>query len=301
MSHTWVSRPIAKCSHGKWSGSWENILLSLPILWTWCGFCWLDKMRLMSQTQTLITQISSLCQEIHDIKRQNKNPPISTLKAEPREGKILAEVQAERTMNSYQGQDHTNIDGRDASGCTYSSHSTLPPRSKYDHDIPSHHGASHPSLCSTPLQNSQEQPAAQSCLPLTDTQLSASSSPSALYSLAPSSEYGSMIGIVAGNKWNQYPWKGGRLLLESELDLDCESRVGMEGEGKGGLVCGRGIGLGDKHWGRVWYEEEESTPLLASVLQEHWVLGKEWMYWIRGSQCHNPYHACNPHGFQPCP
>ena len=29
MSNTWVSRPIAKRSHRKWSGSWEYILLSL--------------------------------------------------------------------------------------------------------------------------------------------------------------------------------------------------------------------------------------------------------------------------------
>ena len=43
------------------------------------------------------------------------------------------------------------------------------------------------------------------------------------------------------------PSKGGRLSLESESDSDCESEVGKEGEGKGGLVCGGGIGLGDKH------------------------------------------------------
>ena len=56
-----------------------------------------------------------------------------------------------------------------------------------------------------------------------------------------------MIGIVAGNKWDQNPQKGGRLLSESESDLDCESRVGMEEEAKGGLVCGGGIGLRDEH------------------------------------------------------
>ena len=38
----------------------------------------------LSQTQTLITHISRLCQEIRDIKRQNKNCSNSTPKAEPR-------------------------------------------------------------------------------------------------------------------------------------------------------------------------------------------------------------------------
>ena len=46
--------------------------------------------RALSRTQTLITQISRLCQEIHDIKRQNKNQSISTPKAEPREGATLS-------------------------------------------------------------------------------------------------------------------------------------------------------------------------------------------------------------------
>ena len=56
-----------------------------------------------------------------------------------------------------------------------------------------------------------------------------------------------LIGIVAGNERDQNPQKGGRLLLESESDSDCESRAGMEGEGEGGLVCGGGIGLRDEH------------------------------------------------------
>ena len=56
-----------------------------------------------------------------------------------------------------------------------------------------------------------------------------------------------LIGIVTGNERDQNPRKGGRLSLESELDSDCESRVGMEGEGEGGLVDGGGIGLGDEH------------------------------------------------------
>ena len=56
-----------------------------------------------------------------------------------------------------------------------------------------------------------------------------------------------LIGIVAGNERDQYPRKGRRLSSESESDLDCESRVGMEGEGEGGLVCGGGTGLRDEH------------------------------------------------------
>ena len=56
-----------------------------------------------------------------------------------------------------------------------------------------------------------------------------------------------LIGIITGNERDQNPQKGGRLSLESELDLDCESRAGMEGEGEGGLVDGGGIGLGDEH------------------------------------------------------
>ena len=90
----------------------------------------------VSQTQTLITHISCLCQEICDIKRQNKNQSNSTPKDEPREGATLTRVQEEKTMDSNQCQDCTSIDGTDGSSCTYSSHSTLPPRSEHSHDIP---------------------------------------------------------------------------------------------------------------------------------------------------------------------
>ena len=127
-------------------------------------------------------------------------------------------------MDSNQCQDRTSIDGTDGSGCTYSSHSILPPRSEHSHDTPSRHETSHPFLCSTPPQSNQEQPAARSSLPPDNTQLSISSSPAASYPEAPSSASDTLIGIVAGNEWDQNPQKGGRLLLESELDLDCESR-----------------------------------------------------------------------------
>ena len=150
-------------------------------------------------------------------------------------------------MDSNQNQDRTSIDGTDGSGCTYSSHSTLPPHFEHSHDIPSHHETSHPFLYSTPPQSNQGQPAARSSLPPDDTQLSTSSSPAALYPEAPSSASETPIGIVAGNKWDQYPQNGGRLSSESGSDLDCKSREGMEGEGEEGLVCGRGIGLGDEH------------------------------------------------------
>ena len=150
-------------------------------------------------------------------------------------------------MDSNQCQDRTSIDGTDGSGCTCSSHSTLPPRSEHSHDTPSRHETSHPFLYSIPLQNNQEQPAARSSLPPDNTQLSTSSSPAALDPEAPSSASETMIGIVAGNERDQNPRKGRRLSLESESDLDCESRVGMKGEGEGGLVCGGGIGLGDMH------------------------------------------------------
>ena len=72
-------------------------------------------------------------------------------------------------MGSNQYQDRTSIDGTDGTGCTYSSHSTLPPRSEHSHDTPSHHETSHPSLYSTPTQSNQGQPAAQSSLPPDDT------------------------------------------------------------------------------------------------------------------------------------
>ena len=201
----------------------------------------------LSRTQTLITQISYLCQEIRDIKRQNKNRSISTPKAEPRKGATLNTVQEEKTMDSNQCQDRTNIDGTDGSSCTYSSRSTPPPHSEHSHDIPSHHETSHPSQFSTPPQSNQGQPAARSFPPPDNTQLSISSSPAASYPEAPSSASDTLIGIVAGNKRDQNPQKGGRLLSESESDSDCKSRVGMEGEGERGLVCGGGIGLGDEH------------------------------------------------------
>ena len=57
---------------------------------------------LLLRTQTLITQISCLCQEIHDIKRKNKNKSNSTPKAEPREGTMLTGIQGEKTMDSNQ-------------------------------------------------------------------------------------------------------------------------------------------------------------------------------------------------------
>ena len=203
--------------------------------------------RMLSRTQTLITQISRLCQEIRDIKRQDKNRSISTPKAEPRKGATLSKVQEEKTMDSNQCQGRTSIDGTDGSGCTYSSRSTLPPRSEHNHDTPSCHETSHPSRYSTPPQSSQGQPAARSFPPPDDTQLSISSSPAASYPEAPSSVSDTLIGIVAGNEWDQKPRKGGRLSSESDSDSDCESRAGMEGEGEGGLVCGGGIGLGDEH------------------------------------------------------
>ena len=200
----------------------------------------------LSQTQTLITHISHLCQEIRDIKRQNKNQSNSTPKAELREGATLTKVQ-EKTMNSNQCQDCTSIDGTDGSGCTYSSHSTLPPRSEHNRDIPSRHETSHPSLYFTLPRSNQEQPAARSSRPPDDTQLSTSSSPAASYPEAPSSASDTLIGIVAGNERDQNPRKGRRVSSESDSDSDCESRAGMEGEGEGGLVCGGGIGLGDEH------------------------------------------------------
>ena len=138
-------------------------------------------MRLVSRTQTLITHISRLCQEIHDIKRQNKNRSNSTPKGEPREGTTLSRVQEEKALNSNQCQDRTSIDGTDGSCCTYSSHSTPPPCSEHSHDTPSRHGTSHPFLSSTLPQNNQEQPAARSSLPPDNTQLSTSSSPAASY------------------------------------------------------------------------------------------------------------------------
>ena len=159
----------------------------------------------LSRTQTLITHISCICQEIHDIKRQNKNSSNSTPKAEPREGKTLTKVQEEKTMDSNQCQDCTSIDGTDGSGCTYSSCSTLPPRSEHSHDIPSCHGTSHPFLCSTPPQSNQEQPAARSSQPPDDTQVLTSSSPTASYPEAPSSASDTLIGIVAGNERDQNP------------------------------------------------------------------------------------------------
>ena len=203
--------------------------------------------RVMSRTQTLITHISCLCQEIRDIKRQTKNRSNSTPKTKSREGMTLSRVQEEKTMDSNQCQDRTSIDGMDGSGCTYSSHSTLPPHSEHNHDIPSHYETTHPFLCSTPTQNNQGQPAAQSFLPLYNTQLSISSSPAASYPEAPSSASETLIGIVARNKRDQNPRNGRRLSSESESNSDCESKVGMEGEGEGSLVCGGGIGLGDEH------------------------------------------------------
>ena len=63
-------------------------------------------------------------------------------------------------MDGNQCQDRTSIGGTDGSGCTYSSLSTLPPRSEHSYDTPSHHETSHPSLYSTPPQSNQGQPAA---------------------------------------------------------------------------------------------------------------------------------------------
>ena len=112
---------------------------------------------------------------------------------------MLTKIQGGRTTNSDQCQDHTNIGGTDGSSCTYSSHSTPSPRSEHSHDTPSHHETSHPPLFSTPPQNNQEQPAAQSSLPPDNTQLSISSSPTASYPEAPSSASETLIRIVAGN------------------------------------------------------------------------------------------------------
>ena len=160
---------------------------------------------------------------------------------------MLSKIQEEKTMDSNQCQDCTSIDGTDGSGCTYSTHSTLPPHSEHSCDTPSHHGTSRPFLYFTPPQNNPEQPAAQFSSPPNNIQLSTSSSPTASYPEAPSSASETMIVIVAKNERDQNPRKGGRLSSESESDSDCESRAGMEGEGEGGLVCGGGIGLGDKH------------------------------------------------------
>ena len=108
-------------------------------------------------------------------------------------------------MDSNQCQDHTSIDGMDGSDCTYSSRSKLPPRSEHSHDIPSHHGTSHPSLYFTLPESNQGQPAARSSLLPNDTQLSTSSSPAASYPEAPSSASETLIGTIAGNKQDQNP------------------------------------------------------------------------------------------------
>ena len=187
----------------------------------------------MSQTQTLITHISRLCQEIRDIKRQNKNPSNSTPKAKPREGKTLSRVQEEKAMDSNQCQHRTNIDGTDGSGCTCSSHSILPPRSEHSHDIPSRHGTSHPPLSSTPPQSNQEQPAARSSLPPVDIQLSTSSSPAALYPEAPSSASDTLIGIVVRNERDQNPRKGGEVVVGIGIGLGLRVKGGDGGRGRG--------------------------------------------------------------------
>ena len=163
----------------------------------------------VSWTQTLITQISRLCQDICDIKRQKQKLINSTPKAEPREEATLTRVQEEMTMDSNQCQDRTNIDGMDGSGCTYSSHSTLPPHFEHSHDIPSRHETSHPPLFSTLSWSNLGQPAARSSSPPDGIQLSISSSPAALYPEAPSSVSKTLIGIAAGNKWDQIPERVG--------------------------------------------------------------------------------------------
>ena len=55
-------------------------------------------------------------------------------------------------MDNNQCQDHTNIDGTDGSGCTYSSHSILSPCSESSHDTPSHHETSHSFLATIPIR-----------------------------------------------------------------------------------------------------------------------------------------------------
>ena len=80
---------------------------------------------------------------------------------------MLTRVQEEKAMDSNQCQDRTSTDGTDGSGCTYSSHSTLPPCSEHSHDTPSRHETFHPFLYSTPLQNNQEQPVSRTQVLLT--------------------------------------------------------------------------------------------------------------------------------------
>ena len=197
----------------------------------------------LSRTQNLITQISHLCQEIRDIKRQNKNKSISAPKDEPREEQTL--LQREITMDSNQYHDHRDTNEMGAPCCTYSSSSTLSPHLQNNHDFPSRHEITHPPQSSSLPQNNQGQPAVPIPSLSSDTQLSASPSSSASYPEAPSSGFETLIGIVAGNERDQYPRNGGR--LSSESDSDCESRVGMVEEGEGGRGCGGGIGLGDEH------------------------------------------------------
>ena len=171
MWETW-SRPKLESGHLLGTFRTQSSTVDKPLFLNWN----LAMSLFLSRTQTLITHISRLCQEIRDIKRQNKNRSNSIPKAKPREGKMLSRVQEEKAMDSNQCQDRTSIDGTDGSGCTCSSHSTPPPHSEHSHDIPSHHETSHPPLSSTPPQSNQEQPAARSSLPPVDIQLSTSSS-----------------------------------------------------------------------------------------------------------------------------
>ena len=112
----------------------------------------------MSQTQSHISDISRICQEICDIKRTQK--PKSIVKTNTDtfmdEGQTNPNYTQEQDNNSSAKEDSN--DGGDL-GNTYSSHSTQYHHAPNSHDTPSCHAPSLPSLSPGPPATLSPSPA----------------------------------------------------------------------------------------------------------------------------------------------
>ena len=117
----------------------------------------MDLSQYMSQTHLLISKISHVCQEIHDIKRRQNPTSIGKTSNDT----IVDEGQ--RDPNCTQEQDNNNS-AKEGSGDkdgwdeTYSSHSKQCHHEPNNPCIPSHHAQSLPSLSPVPSENTPEPP-----------------------------------------------------------------------------------------------------------------------------------------------
>ena len=198
----------------------------------------------LSQTHLLISKISHICQEIHDIKRRQK--PTSIGKTSNNtimdKGQTNLDCTQEQDNNSSAKEGSGDVDGWDE---TYSSHSRLCHHEPNNPCIPSHHAPSLPFPNPGPSENSPEPPGDRSPSPASKIETETPSSPKKLERKACSAALSSSVHTSPSGPcaaWNVL------LLTQNGLGEELSEESVMEEESL--LVTGErggGPGVGGLH------------------------------------------------------